>query len=80
MAALFPLRSTVVRRAVETIDLSVVANSEGEAIAKAAQVLEKFPQPHTVPDVPYCYVSHREPTEPEIVDIQIVYPEEGDSA
>lgn len=80
MAALFPVTATVVRRALERVDLNVEASSEGEAIGKAARVLERFPRAHKVPGVPYCYVSHREPTEPEIIDIQINYPGENDSA
>lgn len=77
---LFPVTATVVRRALETIDLNVEAASEAEAIGKAARVLEKFPYPHKVKGVPYCYVTHREPTEPEIIDIQVIYPGVNDSA
>lgn len=80
MAALFPLVATVVRTARERIELNVIASSEGEALNKAALVLEKFPRAHNVPDVPYCYVTQREPTEPEILDIEIVYPEDNDRA
>lgn len=80
MAALFPITAVVVRRTLDTVTLEVEASSEAEAIGKAARVLEKFPQAHTVPGVPRCYIAAREPTEPEIIDIQITYPGVNDNA
>lgn len=80
MAAYFPVQGVVTRVVTEVIDLSVKASSEQEAIAKAAEVLETYPMPHKVPDVPYCYVAGRHTNQVSVSDVYINYPGENDSA
>lgn len=80
MATLFPVRGIVTRLVTEAVDLRVHASSESEALAKAQEVLERFPRPHRVEGVPYCYVAGRHVERAELSDLYIDYPGEDRSA
>ena len=68
---LFHLKGRVIRQVEDTVQLSVYARSEAEAIAKARRVLEAYPEGHHVAGVPYAYTVERYNHSPYSISVDI---------
>lgn len=68
----YELEARVKRVVLDTITLSVVADSEAEARNKAYRVLEDYPEPHDEEGVPYCFIEDRENCESSITSVTIL--------
>lgn len=58
------------RMVTDEVELILEADDEGEAFLRARQVLDKFPEPHDVDDVYFCYVNKRYYHSPELYDLK----------
>lgn len=68
---LFHLKGRVIRQVEDTVQLSVHARSEAEAIAKARRVLGVYPKGHHVAGVPYVYTAERYDHSPDEISVEL---------
>lgn len=66
----FQLLAQVKHRITDVLTLTVEAENEEEAFAKAKDALEVFPRPCESDDIPYCYIEHRTFDDTEVVSIE----------
>lgn len=65
----YQLKAVVKRVVLDTISLAVDAENINDALEKGRRVLDSFPDPHHVPDVPYCYIENRENCHTELISL-----------
>ncbi len=77
MSQRYFLLAEVKHRITDVITLTVEAESEEEAFAKAKEVLEVFPRPVEQEGVPYCYIENRFFEDTEVTSIENMKKEKG---
>lgn len=66
----FPFLASVTRRVNDQIELTVLAEDEGQAYEIARRALQDFPDSSDEPQVTRCYISSREQLEHSLDDLQ----------
>lgn len=74
----FHMVATTIRAITDIVSLVVNAENLTEAMAKSEQVLDTFPNGHTVSGVEYVYVDHRDYGDVSIMDLKKIQHEEDD--
>jgi len=74
----YNLVATTIRAVTDRVLLVVEADNYTQALTKAEEVLNTFPDAHQVDNVPYVYIEHRDNGENHIMDIRGVDADEDD--